>query len=120
MNDKHEVNGQTITMTYGLLNECVREVGDVDQLAEIHIDQELRNALLVIVLSERDDEGRIEKPVNLHKLELSVAEVQELLDWIGEHVADFFIGSLERTKKLLTDRGDRMMALMPSSSGGEA
>ena len=52
---KFEANGEEreVKMTYGLLNELVSMVGDIEEIAKFYVDQNLRNQVLVAVLSQR-------------------------------------------------------------------
>lgn len=106
-----------IKMTFGLLNTLCRRVGDIDGASQITMDQELRDAVLVELLSDRDKAGKITEEINLAELDVSIDDMIELLDWAGNHVLDFFLKGLERAKALQDRNLDRVKALMPSPSG---
>ena len=93
-----------LKMSYGLLNEVARVVGDIEAIPQIAYDIELRTALLTAVLSKRDKKGKITEEADLFNLDMDGEEVIDLLNWVGEHVLDFFIKSLTRAKKLLGER----------------
>lgn len=109
---------KTFKMFYGLLDELAKNVGDIDGVGEMLTDADLRNACLKSILAERDDEGN-PQPMNLFYLDISPEDVNLLLAWAQEHVLDFFLKYLEKTAQLGEQNKARVMALMPSSSGGE-
>ena len=106
-----------IKMTFGLLNVLVRTIGDIEAVAEVSFDQELRDLVLLQVFSDRDEEGEIVGDVNLFTLDVDADEVVELLAWVGAHVTDFLLKQMTNTKKLMDKHKDQMESLMPTSTG---
>lgn len=121
--DNHEiqVNGKAkeVKMTFGLLNQMCGMCGEPEDALMFGIHAELREEALRLMLSERDDQGRIVEDVNLFNTEVDANEVAELLDWAGAHVLDFFLNAAEKTKSTGESRKERLEALQPSSTGGE-
>lgn len=109
-----------IKLTYGLLNELVRSIGDIDAIADISFNVDLRDDILVQVFSERDEEGQIKKKPNLFNLDVEPDDVVDLLDWVGSHVADFLLKQMTRTKKIIDHNQPKILALMPTSTGSPA
>jgi hypothetical protein len=104
---KLTVNGveRELFMSFGLLNEICRGVGDVQGAIAIPTNAELRDYALMVVLSERDPtNGEVITPCNLHLLDISTGEAENLLAWISEHVTDFFLRTMERVVR--TQRGN--------------
>jgi len=116
------VDGQPkdIKMTFGLLNQLVRTIGDIESVADISFDIELREALLQECLAPRDENGRIEKEVNLFLIDVNPDDVIDLLDWVGAHVTDFLLAQMTRAKEMMEHRSDQVKALMPTSTGTPA
>lgn len=116
-----EVDGdpRDIKMTFGLLNELVRVIGDVEGIAEISFNNDLRDAVLNEVFSERDEQGRIKEPVNLFNLAVDPDDVVNLLEWVGAHVTDFLLKQMLKTKVMVESNQGRLKALMPTSTGSE-
>lgn len=116
-----EVNGEKkdIKMSFGLLNELCGMCGDVEDALLFGMNTELREEVLRLMLSSRDEQGRIKENINLNTLEVDPDAINELLDWAGGHVLDFFLKAAERAKTASLARKDRMEALQQSSSGGE-
>lgn len=106
-----------ITMTFGLLNNLCRMVGDIDSAATIVVDPVLRESILVQLLSDRDQRGKITQDIELDSLNVDPDQIISLIDWAGGHVFDFFLKGLERTKQLQDRNIDRIKALLPSQSG---
>lgn len=113
------VNGseKQIKMTFGLLNILCRAVGDVDAAASVNFDPVLRQAFLVEMLSERDPKGKIKQPVDLDTLEIDIDAAGDLIAWAGDHVLDFFLKGLEKTKALQDRHQGRIKALIPTPLG---
>lgn len=109
-----------IKMSYGLLNELVRTLGDIEAFGEMCFDAELRNAVLVEIFSERDEMGVIAKPANLFTLDVEPEAVTELLAWVGAHVTDFLLSQMAKTKTVMEARRDKVAALTPISTGSPA
>ena len=110
--DEHEIK-----MTFGLLNNLCRKVGDIEAAAVIALDTNLRDAILIELLSKRDSKGKILEPIDLDSLEADPDSIIDLIDWAGTHVLDFFLKGLEGTKKLQEANTGRIKALIPSSTG---
>ncbi len=116
-----KVNGRdhTIKMSFGLLNTLCRKVGDIEAAAVMALDTNLRDAILVELLSERGANGKIIEPVDLEVIEVDPDAVIDLIDWAGTHVLDFFLKGLERTKKLQEANTGRIKALIPTLAGSD-
>jgi hypothetical protein len=89
---------KTIKMTFGLLNEMCRVCGELDGAAMLTLDNDLRVAALKVLLSDRDDQGKITSELNINTLDMAPDEVVELLDWASGHVTDFFLKAARKTK----------------------
>lgn len=113
------VNGseKQIKMTFGLLNILCRAVGDVDAAASVNFDPVLRYTFITEMLSNRDAKGKIKEPVDLDTLDIDVDAAGDLIAWAGDHVLDFFLKGLEKTKALQERHQGRIKALMPSQAG---
>ena len=110
-----------LKMTFGLLNELSRRMGDVDALPELAVNAELRESVILACVVERDKRGKFkDAEATLYDYDLSMEDSLRLLDWVGEHVADFFLKSMSSTKALIEKRQDQFQSLMPTLPGGEA
>lgn len=107
------VNGEIreLKMTYGLVNELARVIGDIDAIPMIGIEADLRDEVMKVLLAKRDSRGNVKETPDLFNLDIEIDQVQELLSWVGEHVLDFFLISLERGKELGKKNEDRLKAL---------
>lgn len=119
---KLKLNGEDreIKMTFGLVNEICRLAGDIDAVPEIAYNPDLREAVLISLLSERNERGEIVGEISVFNMDADPEDVVNLLDWASEHAVDFFLKALQRAKKLVEDRKETFQALMPSSTGSPA
>lgn len=106
-----------VFMSYGLLNEIVTMVNDIDSVATIGVDHELRNNVLNALLAERDEDGNIVANVNWYKMSLSPEEMNRLIAWVSEHVFDFFLKSFENANSLKEANEERLKKLLSSLDG---
>jgi hypothetical protein len=113
------VNGseKQVKMTFGMLNILCRAVGDVDSAASVNFDPVLRQVFLVELLSARDVKGKITEPFDLDTADMDIGQAGELIAWAGDHVLDFFLKGLEKTKALQERHQGRIKALMPTPAG---
>lgn len=88
-----------VVMTYGLLNELVSKVADIDQVAKFFVDETTRNDVLTAVLSERSPSGKITTKITPENLAIELETVDEILSWAAGHVTGFFIRSLTNLAK---------------------
>ena len=112
-----KLNGEvlSIKMSYGLLNVLTRRIGDLEAVTDIFSDGHLQSDLLVEVFSKRGPRGEIVEEFNLFGSDLDSETVLSILEWIAEHVTDFFLKGLSKTKDLITEeRREMLRSLMPS------
>lgn len=103
-----------VKMTFGLLNNLCRAIGDIDGVAQINTNPDVRDGVLVQLLSPRDARGKITSMIDPLTLDIDIDDSIDLIDWAGDQVLDFFLKALERTKSLQDRNLDRIKALMPS------
>lgn len=111
-------SGAEVKMKYGLLNELVRVVGDLDQVHLVNYDPVISEQMLLAMLVKRDAKGKPTEEISLAELDLDTEEAMELLDWAGGHVADFFVKALAKAKIMVDEKVPALKALMPTSPGG--
>lgn len=109
-----------IFMSFGLLNRITRYLGDIDQLPQLAVSPELQEAVLVEIFTERDKQGVALKVPTLDEIEVSLEEVESILDFVGEHIANFFMQTAEKAQKRMLQihaRAEKMSASMPIKPG---
>jgi len=111
---------QEVKMTYGLLNELARVIGDIDVIPMIGIEADVRDSIIRAIFSKRDAQGKIKQEVDIFNFDIDVDDLQDLLEWVGGHVLDFFLTSLERGKINGEKQEKRLKALTSISSGGQS
>lgn len=91
-----ETTTRELFMSWGLLDKLVNRIKDTDQIAEIFINGEIRNAILTELLAERTRTGKIISTVSLDDLDIDLEQIDNLLSWASEHITSFFLRSLSR------------------------
>lgn len=106
-----------VTMYFGRLDELAEVVGSFERLPDVDFHAPTRQAVLDICLAPRDERGRrIEgESVNLHQL--TVEDGEAVLDFVKDHLSDFFLGRLEKHLRSLQANGDRLMGVGSSLNG---
>lgn len=104
-------------MSFGLLNELLAIVGDLPDISTIGIDPALRYGVLNSVLSERDDNGVIVKPLVMFTLRVEVSDIQKLFSWVAEHLLNFFLTAIEQNLVTHTKHQGRLTGSTGSGSG---
>lgn len=116
LNDKdHEV-----FMSYGLLNRLTRHLGNIDHLPILAVDPALQETVLVEVFTTRDSKGNATSTPTLHELAISLDDIDKVLDFVGEHIADFFTRAAEKAQARMVrinGRVEAMSASMPTKTG---
>lgn len=106
-----------VTMYFGRLDELAKVVGSFERLPDVDFDAATRQAVMDICLAPRDERGRrIEgETVNLHQL--TVEDGEAVLDFVKDHLSDFFLGRLEKHLRSLQANGERLTDVGSSLTG---
>lgn len=88
-----EFNGKykTVRMTYGLQQILCSKFTNLSQLDNLAFDAQLKTDLINEVLDARDENGVRAHPDKNYNMYLTRKQGEELLNWISEHIAYFFI-----------------------------
>ena len=88
-----DFNGKskTLRMTYGLQQILCSKFTNLGQLDNLAFDAQLKTDLINEVLDNRDENGNREFPDKNYNMYLTRKQGEELLNWISEHIAYFFI-----------------------------
>ncbi|GJD32830.1 hypothetical protein PMNALOAF_4109 [Methylobacterium adhaesivum] len=106
-----------VTMFFGRLNELAELVGSFERLPEVDFHAPTRTAVLDILLSPRDERGRRTDPEWIIPPDLSIEDAEAALDFAKEHLADFFLGRLEKHLASLQTNGQRLTGVGSSLNG---
>ncbi len=109
-----------VFMSFALLNRLAYLIGSVEQLPMIHLDPQIRDVFLVELLSERSKGGKITTKVDIGDCDVSLEDVQLVLDFASEHVLDFTLGALEKSAALQAKNQARMLNLKSTQTGLES
>ena len=88
-----------LLMSYGLLSRLAASIQDVDALTNSGFSATSRDFLLETVLTKKGKSGAFDK-VDLDEI-TEMEEVEKVLDWVNEHLLDFFIKQLTKSQQSL-------------------
>ena len=114
------VGDREVFMSFGLLHELLAIVKDIPSVTLIAVEPQLRNDVVTAVLAERDENGKITTPFNFMSIKASIAEVQNMIAWVSEHLLDFFLGAIERNVRTHEKHQPRLVSSMASGTGSSA
>jgi hypothetical protein len=112
------VDGQPrqILMSFALVNRVCYMMGDATQIPMILQDAELREAVLVEALAERDAKGKVTSRKGIDEMDIAFDDIQNVLELVSEHVADFTMAAVERANRVMLARQARIQELQKGSS----
>jgi hypothetical protein len=121
LNIKQDGEDREIFMSYGLLNALSIVVGSPELVPSMSLDDELRDVVLKALLAERKVTGKIVKKVDdIEDIEISIDDVERLLDWAGEHLMGFFVRRLVKSAKHVENHKGLLEDLKSSMGGLQA
>lgn len=104
-------------MSFGLLNELSKILGDPQQVASVMIDPDLRTEVLSLVLAKRKKSGKLEEAIDMDDVDISIEDVERVLHWTQEHVISFFVRSLKQVMAVTTNHKTEVSNLASSMGG---
>lgn len=95
------VNGEDkdVFMSFALLNTITGYFQSKSDLEQILLNADVRASVLIELLSERNETGRITKSIDLNNMQVDQDELLDLLEWVAEHVESFFTKALARANQ---------------------
>lgn len=108
-----------VFMSFAMLNRICYLMGDSAQIPLLLQDPELREVVLVECLALRDPKGKklVGKERGIDDVVVSFEDIQNVLEFVSEHVADFTVAAVEKAQKIMMRNQSRINALnAPSSS----
>lgn len=106
-----------VFMAAGMIRAIVTYLGDEERFIEMYTDPKVQNDLMTFVLAPKNEKGIMDPQFALDSLELSISEADKLLDWIQEHVMNFFIKRAETLLK--QENGGGIQKLIALFSGSQ-
>jgi hypothetical protein len=109
-----------IFMSFGLLNRITRHIGNIDQLPLMAVSPELQETVLVEIFTQRDPKGEATSIPTLDEIQVSLEDVDRILDFVGDHISNFFTLTAEKAQKramIIHEKMEKMSALMPTKAG---
>ncbi len=106
-----------IFMSFGLLNELTSVIDDPQRIASIPLNNDVRNQVLSMVLADRKKSGKLIAEIDLSETDISISDVEILIDWVQGHLLDFFVRSLKRVMALTKNHEAEVASLASSLDG---
>lgn len=114
---KQNDEDRELFMSFGLLNELTRIIGDPSRVTQVALDPALRDEFLTALFAKRKKSGKIEEAADIEDLDISYEDVEKALTWAQEHVMSFFVRSF-RQIKAVTEKHEAEVTSLTSSLGG--
>lgn len=105
----------SVFMSFALLNRICYLMGDSTQIPLILQDPELREAIIIECIAERDQKGKVTSRRGIDEVSIGFDDIQNMLEFVSEHVADFTVAAVERAHKVMLSRQARIDALAPAA-----
>lgn len=106
-----QVNGEAreIFMSYGLINELSRIVQDPARIPAIYVDPDVRDAVLLAILAERNEAGKVlNKAKDIYDFAVSLKDIDKMLGWAMTHLTDFFVQGVLQSRAQLDYQQERL------------
>lgn len=103
-----------IFMSAGLRNRLTLHIKGLGEIETIFSDPTLQEILLTECLAKRSPEGNVVETVSID--DITIADSEQLIKWIGDHVLYFFINGAMKTGELI-QAGSPLQKLMELLNG---
>lgn len=106
-----------IFMSFALLNRLTFIVQDISNIPMLHLNAQMREAVLEEMLAIRTKSGSVTKEVKVEEAEVSLDHMEILLDFAGDHIMDFTIRVIEKATSLQNKNKARLTSLQSTQTG---
>lgn len=110
-------NKESIFMSYALLNRLSVIVNGADGVSLLATDPSLQEQVLFEVSTKREGKTVVFRPEDLDDVQISIEDMDKLIDWVGGHIIDFFLKSTEKMVKNAEKYKGRLESLQHIASG---
>lgn len=116
------VNGEEVdlVMSYGMMRKLLPIAGELTDVGRFFVDPVVQDQMLIQLLSKRDENGKVTEQFNLDLMDVTVEDVEALVQWAGGHVMDFLLKGLKAANELARLNKEAFESLMPSLDGSKA
>ena len=110
-----------IKMTYGMLAEILKIIGDGENAIEVLIGDSHTRDLVIrrIFTNTKEPVLKVEDLVSSYDIDLDPLSVDELIAWVADHVTHFTISTVKKTQAVVQKYEDKAASLNPSKNGSE-
>jgi hypothetical protein len=103
--------GFEVFMSFGLLNELCKLVGDPETVTRLPFEHTMRDTFLTALLQDRNRVGKIIGARSMDEMDIDPQAVVAILAWASEHVLDFFINQAVSIKAISDKNEEKLKAL---------
>ncbi len=89
-----------LKMTFNHLNMVAAHITGADAAALVTVTNESRDRIVSVMFGKREDGKFI--GADPGAIDLDMEQAGKLLDWVTEHVTDFFVKRLVKTRQMLS------------------
>lgn len=114
---KQDGEPRKLFMSYGLLNRLTVIIGGSDRVPLLAGDPAMQEEVLLEVFTKREKNMPTVRPDDLEELDVSLADIGNILDWVGGHVTNFFLQATERSVVQAQKTAKRMESLQATVTG---
>jgi hypothetical protein len=113
------VKGQETTffMSFSTLNALTRIIGDFENVAAAHVDVATREELATTILKIKFKAELKDRDFDIEEFAMTAEDGEKLINWIAEHILDFFIRGLEEVNRLAAHNKTALKGLLSSVTG---
>lgn len=116
------LNGEptVVKMTYGLFNEIMNVIPNPEDIGDLLIKNAgLRDYVIRRMLTGNKRVLKEEDLIDPFDMDIDIGELDNLVNWVGDHVLYFFMTSAQKTVELGQKYEATIRQLSQSSSGSE-
>lgn len=106
-----------VFMSFALLNQLAGMVGDPENITLIHVNSDLRVAVLNAMLAKRTEKGKLLETADVEEMNISYEDINKLLTFAAEHVVNFTVAALTAAKMVQVKAQAKASPLMASILG---
>ena len=112
---------KVIKMTYALFNEIMLVIPNPEEIGQLLITNAgLRDYVIRRMLTGNKRVAKEEDMVDPFDIDIDIGDLDDLIQWVGDHVLYFFMNSAAKTASLGKKYEQTLAQLNQSKSGAES
>lgn len=111
-----------LTMTYGMLSEILKFLGDSEEAVMILLtDANVRDYVVRRLFTDtRTPVEKVEDLISPFEIDLNPLNLDILLAWVADHVTHFTLSTAQKAQAVVQKYEDQAASLSPLKSGSES